>query len=118
MDTTHESHRLNPDTLPAVCTLGLILTLIVLGASTILSTEIVVFSTGAIVLFGVSTAIAMFQKELNDNLGTCIVSGVILALAAIVIYTLGGIGLNDLDGVSFHGFMADGSEGLPIWRGD
>lgn len=118
MDTTHESHHLNPDTPPAVITLGGTLTLINLIASAVLSTEIMVFSTVAIVLLGVSTAITMCQKEFNDDLVFCIAMGAILALATITFYTLGGIWLNALDNVNFHGLMADGSEGLPIWRGD
>ena len=117
MDVTH-SHRFNPDTMPAALTLGVALTLILLSASTILSTEIMMPSALWAFVTWVSATITMCQKEHNQELGVGIAAGVVFALIGIAAYTLMGVLLNSLDNVNFYGFMADGSEGLPIRRGD
>ena len=117
---TVSRRRFDPDTLPALVTMGLTLTLVVLGTSAILSPQIMLFSIASTVLVGVAAAINLCQEETNrdlsSNFAACAVAGVVVSLAITAIWVLLIIWFNSLEVVNFRGSWGDGFGDMPIWR--
>lgn len=81
--------RINPDALPAAMTLGGILVLLSLGASAILSAEIMPLINATTALSGVATAhLILTDEEWRDDPLPGIVAGVILSLGFMACWTI------------------------------